>query len=66
MEVPGRHDDRRTGTTPYHQLTIRRDPIDGISVLRRQMIGHRPQPDGSTHFMPRLFTPGAAAARFSA
>lgn len=68
MEVPGRHDDRRTGTTPYYQLTIRRDPIDGISVLRRQMIGqqHRPQPDASTHFMPRLFTPGAAAARFSA
>lgn len=68
MEVPGRHDDRRTGNAPYHRLTIRRDPVEGISVLRRQMIGqqHRPQPDASTHFMPRLFTPGASAGRFSA
>lgn len=66
MELPQHRDERRTGMTPFYKLTIRRDPAHGISVVRRQMIGQplRPGPDATTHFMPRQFTPGAAASRF--
>ena len=68
MELPTHRDERRTGTTPFAKLIIRRDPSQGVQVLRRHMIGHaqRPQPNDSTHFMPRQFTPEALASRFLA
>jgi len=66
MELSTHRDERRTGTTPFARLIIRRDPAQGVSLVRRHMIGQqqRPQPNDTTHFMPRQFAPGAAATRF--
>jgi len=68
MELPDHRDERRTGTTPFTTLVVRRDPARGVSVQRRHTIGQpqRPQPNETTHFMPRQFTPGASAGRFTA
>jgi hypothetical protein len=68
MEVPSHRDERRTGITPFTTLIVRRDSAQGVSVQRRHTIGQpqRPQPNETTHFMPRQFTPGAAAGRFQA
>lgn len=66
MELPTHRDERRTGATPFTTLVIRRDPTQGVKVQRRHTIGQpqRPQPNESTHFMPRQLTPGAATGRF--
>jgi DNA-binding response OmpR family regulator len=68
MELPSHRDERRTGTTPFGKVIFRRDATQGVSLLRRHMLGQpqRPQPNETTHFMPRPYPPGAVASRFMA